>query len=145
GESTHGTSEFYEWRFAISRELVDKHGFKFIAVEGDWPPCQKVHELIQKFDEGSTYDALASFDRWPTWMWANSEMVELVEWMRTQHMGFHGLDVYSLFESIDLVLEHLKSMDPVLYQRALQYYACFEPFQRDEKRYAMSLVHLPEG
>src|SRR5687768_4697967 len=93
GEASHGTKEFYEWRDMISRELVEHHGFKFIAVEGDWPPCQKVHELVQKFDEGSSYEALANFTRWPTWMWANAEMVEVVEWMRTQHMGFHGLDV----------------------------------------------------
>ena len=44
GESSHGTAEFYEWRKIISLELLRNHGFDFVAVEGDWPPCEKVNQ-----------------------------------------------------------------------------------------------------
>lgn len=145
GEASHGTQEYYEWRYLISRELIENHGFHFISVEGDWPPCQKVNEFIHQYDTSQAYEILASFDRWPTWMWANTEVVELVEWMKGQNIGFHGLDVYSFFDSIHEVLHKLKSVDPHLARRAVKYYSCFDSFQGDEKNYARSLFHLPEG
>ncbi|MGB5228131.1 MAG: erythromycin esterase family protein, partial [Eudoraea sp.] len=37
GEASHGTHEYYTWRTAISKRLIEEHGFNFIAVEGDWP------------------------------------------------------------------------------------------------------------
>lgn len=145
GEASHGTKEFYEWRAAITKELVEHHGFSFVAVEGDWPACQKVQEYIHEFDAGSAYDVLMSFSRWPTWMWANAEMVELLEWMRTQRMGFHGLDVYSFFESMDEVVKILEAIDPNLASRARKFYSCFAPYDRDEKTYVHSLYKLTEG
>ena len=35
GEATHGTSEFYRARAAITRTLIEKHGFSIVAVEAD--------------------------------------------------------------------------------------------------------------
>ena len=32
GEATHGTSEFYRARAAISRRLIEHHGFSIVAV-----------------------------------------------------------------------------------------------------------------
>src|SRR4051795_10450441 len=37
GEASHGTSEFYRARAAITRRLVEAHGFTIVAVEADWP------------------------------------------------------------------------------------------------------------
>jgi hypothetical protein len=37
GEASHGTSEFYRARAAISRRLIERHGFNIVAVEADWP------------------------------------------------------------------------------------------------------------
>ena len=86
GESTHGTKEFYEWRKIISQELIEKHGFSFIAVEGDWPPCQKINRFISHDHGGengrSARDVLSGFSRWPTWLWANVEMIDFVDWLK---------------------------------------------------------------
>src|SRR5216110_53662 len=35
GEASHGTSEVYRARAAISRHLIERHGFNIVAVEGD--------------------------------------------------------------------------------------------------------------
>src|SRR5687768_5708628 len=86
GEASHGTHEYYSWRAAISRRLIEERGFSFIAVEGDWPDCYRVNRYLHgDADAGeSAHDVLHAFERWPTWMWANEEIVELAEWLR-QH------------------------------------------------------------
>lgn len=145
GESTHGTQEFYNIRRAISERLIQEHGFKFIAVEGDWPDCQKLNDYI-RFDKGSSaQQIMKEFHRWPTWMWANDETSTLIEWMKNYRTGFYGLDVYSLFESMDLVIDFAKKVDPELAAAVQERYACFDPFERDEKSYAQHLVKFPEG
>lgn len=85
GESSHGTSEFYTWRAEISKHLITEKGFSFIAVEGDWPDCYKVNRYVKGLKNSglSAYEMLNSFSRWPTWMWANKEVVDLIEWLRT--------------------------------------------------------------
>ena len=155
GESTHGTKEFYKWRKAISQELITHHGFKFIAVEGDWPPCQKINHFIQgnhgPAELRNAHDVLSRFSRWPTWMWANDEMLEFVDWLRDWNaqqatkLGFHGLDMYSFYESSDEVLLHLKKIDPELASDAAKHYACLGSYQHDEKAYARSLFKAHEG
>jgi protein-L-isoaspartate(D-aspartate) O-methyltransferase len=37
GEASHGTSEFYRIRAAITKALIEQKGFDFVAVEADWP------------------------------------------------------------------------------------------------------------
>lgn len=163
GEASHGTQEFYEWRRLISQKLIADHGFSFIGVEGDWPPTQRVNHFIGAETESDSHpeakqdesgrDVLRSFKRWPTWMWANTEVVELVEWLRawnksvsgSKRVGFHGLDVYSLFESIEATVIELERVDPVLAQNARLRYQCFDPFVDDEKEYARSLMSHPQG
>ena len=155
GESTHGTSEFYKWRLEISRELIENHGFNFIAVEGDWPSCQSVnHFVLNNSDHTDPISALQSFSRWPTWMWANYEMLNLMEWLsefnqnsfsEEDKIGFYGLDVYSLYDSISEVGNLLEKINPVLAAKVMNYYSCFEPYFRNEKAYARSLYKYPEG
>src|SRR2546426_8143286 len=84
GEASHGTSEFYTWRTEISKRLIEAKGFSFIAVEGDWPDCYRVNRYLRGMDDGghSSADVLHAFERWPTWMWANREVVELCDWLR---------------------------------------------------------------
>src|SRR3954470_2845686 len=79
GEASHGTHEYYTWRAALSERLIEEHGFSFIAVEGDWPDCYQVNRFVKAYPDGGTHarDALDAFERWPTWMWANEEIVEL--------------------------------------------------------------------
>lgn len=146
GESSHGTSEYYQWRKQISLELIQNHGFSFIAVEGDWPPCQKACRFIESAG-GNALDVLMAFDRWPTWMWANTEVAELLNELKNvgKSTGFHGLDVYSLVDSIDETVKCLHKVNPALANKAFELYSCFDPFRHDEKEYARSLIQFPEG
>jgi putative phosphoribosyl transferase len=153
GEASHGTKEFYYWRRLISQELIEKHGFQFIAVEGDWPPCQKVNQFVRSSEGGTASHVLKSFNRWPTWMWANREVHDLIQWMHDRNQklpeekktGFYGLDVYSLFESIEEVIQQVQRIDSDLAKRIQDYYACFDPFDRDERDYVRALMRFPEG
>ena len=102
GEASHGTAEFYTWRAALSRRLILEKGFSFIAVEGDWPDCYRLNQFVQgrPTSDGSAREVLRAFERWPTWMWANEEVVVLAEWLRQHNkgrpehrrVGFYGLD-----------------------------------------------------
>jgi erythromycin esterase len=151
GEASHGTAEFYEWRKIISLELLRHYDFDFIAVEGDWPPCQKVNDYLHNNKIQNPFEVLMSFNRWPTWMWANREVAELISEIKSLNMnlnksiGFYGLDVYSLMESIDEVIKSVTKIDQNLAQEVQKRYACFEPFRHDEKEYARSLFNMPEG
>jgi erythromycin esterase len=142
GEASHGTHEYYTWRTHISKRLIAEKGFNFIAVEGDWPDCYRLNRYIKGYDEGGTEakTVLEAFNRWPTWMWANWEVVALAEWMRkhnkdlpaNRRVGFYGLDVYSLWESMDAVIKYLEKNDPLALKSAQQVLKCFEPFDRNE-------------
>lgn len=153
GEASHGTSEFYTWRDRISRRLIAEKGFRFIAVEGDWPDCYTVNLYAKAWaDVGAdARDVLHAFSRWPTWMWANEEVVQLAEWLRAfnhglpdeQKVGFYGLDVYSLWESIDVVTRYLERVDPALAERARRSYGCFDPFEEDVQEYAWTTAMVP--
>lgn len=151
GEATHGTSEYYEWRSKISMELIQKHGFQFIAVEGDWPPCQRVNDYLTGKTQKNAVEALLAFDRWPTWMWANREVAEFISELKSYNdhskrpVSFHGLDVYSLIDSIDETIKLLLKIDPSLATKAKSMYSCLEPYRNDEKEYARSLFQVPEG
>lgn len=146
GESSHGTEEFYSIRRYISENLMKHYGFKFIAVEGDWPACQKLNQYIQgNTRERSATEIMHKFERWPTWMWANHETARLIETMKKLKTEFYGLDVYSLFESIDSVNEWAKKNRPELAGILQERYACFDPFSRDEKAYARYLIQFPDG
>lgn len=145
GEATHGTEEFYQLRSQISKRLIKDHGFKFIAVEGDWPDAYRLNKYIQSGQGGNAKSVLMHNHRWPTWMWANEEIVKLSEWMRVNNAGFYGLDVYSLFESIDEVVSYMKKSEPALFQEISRRYACFDPFEGDEISYARSLLKYPAG
>ncbi len=122
GEASHGTSEFYRWRTELSKRLIADKGFSFISVEGDWPDCYKVNKYVKGNTKSykTANEVLHSFNRWPTWMWANKEMIELVEWMKNfnesiidntdSKVGFYGLDLYSLWESMEEIICYLKKV-----------------------------------
>jgi erythromycin esterase len=148
GEASHGTHEFYVWRALLTRRLIEEHGFSFVAVEGDWPDCERVDRSVRGA-EGAPADpreALAEFDRWPTWMWANEEVVDFCRWLRGYNdaqdprarVGFHGLDVYSLWQSLRDILTYLGEHDPEQVPAALAAYRCFEPYDEDPNAYAWS-------
>ena len=122
GEASHGTADYYTWRAALSRRLIVEKGFSFIAVEGDWPDCYRVNRYVKHRDgvDPTARDVLHAFERWPTWMWANEEVVALAEWLRRhndrkpegERVGFYGLDVYSLWDSLYQVMTYLRKENP---------------------------------
>jgi erythromycin esterase len=146
GEASHGTHEYYTWRTAISKRLIQEKGFDFIAVEGDWPDCYRLNRYIKGYDDADKKpeELLRDFRRWPTWMWANWEVAALIGWMKTYNadvesgrkIGFYGLDVYSLWESMDVITGYLERTDPIAAVMAKRAMWCFEPFERDEYKYA---------
>jgi erythromycin esterase-like protein len=155
GEASHGTHEYYTWRDALSRRLIAEKGFSFIAVEGDWPACYHVNRYVRGYPDagGSARDALTAFERWPTWMWANEEIVELAEWLRQYNsplgegrkVGFYGLDVYSLWESLYQIIGYLRRTDGAAFQGALRAFRCFEPYGEDEQEYGWATRLVPES
>jgi erythromycin esterase-like protein len=155
GEASHGTHDFYTWRAHITRRLIQEKGFQFIAVEGDWPDCYRLNRFIKGLDEKdkSAFKVLQAFNRWPTWMWANWEMVALADWLYefnkskplNKRAGFYGLDVYSLWESMESIIRYLEKTDPAALTTALEAFRCFEPYQKEEGRgYARASQFVPE-
>jgi erythromycin esterase-like protein len=148
GEASHGTAEFYNWRAAITRRLIAEKGFTLVAVEGDWPDAYELNRYVRgtAYGGNSAPEVLQNFNRWPTWMWANEEIAALADWMKNYNAGqgaaapagFYGLDVYSLWESLERVMEYLDTVDPAAAASARQAYACFSAYNRDEQAYAQA-------
>ena len=141
GEATHGTSEFYRMRSRITRELVEKKGYAFVAIEGDWPDAARIDHYVRH--AGYPPSEWTAFARFPTWMWRNQEVAEFVDWLR-EHNGrlsaeariaFHGLDLYSLYNSIRAVLLYLDDVDPRAARLARHRYGCLTPWQSDPATY----------
>lgn len=155
GEASHGTSEFYLWRTYLTQRLIKEKGFSLIGVEGDWPDCYRVNRYIKGYEGAgeSARDVLHAFSRWPTWMWANWEIVSLAEWLRKHNdtqpaqkkVGFYGLDVYSLWESIDALVGYLDKIDPTAAEHARDAYKCFEPYRSDAQEYAWAAAFAPQS
>ena len=147
GEATHGTAEFYDMRARISKELIQQKGFNFIAVEADWPDAAQIDHFVRGTRLEPTEEA--TFSRFPTWMWANTQVLELAKWLRDYNrrfatpdeaVGFYGLDLYSLYSSIDSVINYLDEVDAEAAAVARRRYGCLTPWQKDPATYgAMAL------
>jgi erythromycin esterase-like protein len=153
GEASHGTHEYYSWRAALTRRLIEECGFRFVAVEGDWPDCYRVNRSV-RLRAGAhedPRDALDAFARWPTWMWANDDVVDFCRWLRAfnaarpeeERAGFYGIDVYSLWDSMYGLVEWLREHEPEHVETAAQALRCFEPFGEDGAEYAFASRFAP--
>lgn len=146
GEATHGSSEFYRARAAITRRLIEHHGFTVVAVEADWPDAVRIDSYVR--NNAPRPRPGESFVRFPTWMWRNIEVLEFADWLRNYNDGkpkerqasFHGLDVYSLSESLHAVLNYLDRVDPEAADRARQRYGCLTPWHDEPARYGQAVV-----
>jgi erythromycin esterase-like protein len=150
GEATHGTQEFYRARATLTRRLISEHGFAAVAVEADWPDALRLNAFIQgESDDAQPEDAFGNFERFPRWMWRNTEVVELVRWLRAHNdtqprerkAGFYGLDLYSLHASMREVVAYLESVDPAAAQRARERYACFDRYGPDPQSYGHATAY----
>ncbi len=146
GEASHGPAEFYQWRAAITRRLIQEKGFTLVTVEGDWPDAYALNQFVHgKGSAKRGADVVQAFNRWPTWMWANTEIAQLADWMRTYNAqnsrkaSFYGLDVYSLWESLEQ-LTSLQSTDPQTAALARQALQCFDGYRGDEQAYASATL-----
>jgi erythromycin esterase-like protein len=144
GEASHGTHEFYRERARITRRLIEEKGFTAVAVEADWPDAWRVNRFVRGVSDDSTaHEALDGFERFPRWMWRNRDVLGFVAWLRDWNdratldrtCGFYGLDLYSLFRSIEAVIEYLERVDPDAAARARFRYSCFEHFGEDTQAY----------
>jgi erythromycin esterase-like protein len=144
GEASHGTHEFYAERAALTQRAGRDHGFNAVVVEADWPDAWRVNRYIRGYsDDANAEAALSGFERFPTWMWRNTEMRDFVEWLRehnrgrpaSRQVGFYGMDLYSLYASIRFVLQYLDQVDPDAAQRARSRYACFDHYGEDSQAY----------
>lgn len=148
GEATHGTSEFYRLRAAITSALVEQKSFQFVAVEADWPDAYRIHDFVTHRQREEPYDWEA-FARFPTWMWRNQEVLDFIHRLRDfnleqrspqQRVGFYGLDLYSLFTSIDRVLNYLDGVDPAAAAIARSRYGCLSPWESDPASYGRAAL-----
>ena len=118
GEASHGTSEFYRARAAITRRLIEQYGFTIVAVEADWPDAAAIDRYVRH----SPHQPMGStpFTRFPTWMWRNTDVDAFIGFLRdhnttrspAEKVGFYGLDLYNMTASIAAVLAYLDRVDP---------------------------------
>jgi len=149
GEASHGTSEFYRARAAISRHLVEHHGFTIIAVEADWPDAAAIDRHVRQ----RPHQPMSStpFSRFPTWMWRNTDVDAFIGLLRAhnstksehERAGFYGLDLYNMTASIAAVLAYLDSVDPQAAAAAREHYACLSPWSGEPAAYGQA--SLTEG
>ncbi|MFL6759285.1 erythromycin esterase family protein [Sphingomonas sp.] len=141
GEASHGTSEFYRARAAISRRLIERHGFNIVAVEGDWPDAATLDRYVRHRPPRA--GELRAFERFPTWMWRNREVDGFIRWMRRhneggqyeQMCGLYGLDLYNLSASMRAVVDFLEEQDPELARLASRRYGCLDPWADNPAAY----------
>ena len=141
GEATHGTSEFYRMRARITQALIERKGFGMVAVEADWPDAGRIDHYVRHRDTPPA--EWKAFTRFPEWMWRNREVEAFVEWLHRhnvsrpyqQRVSFHGLDLYSLYTSINAVLRYLDDVDPEAARIARSRYACLTPWEADPATY----------
>ncbi|MCH8686043.1 erythromycin esterase family protein [Pedomonas mirosovicensis] len=146
GEATHGTSEFYRARAAITRHLIENHGFNIVAVEADWPDAARIDDFVRHCARAPTLRH--AFTRFPTWMWRNAEVDDFIRWLHCHNAGlpeqerveFRGLDVYSLSASIEAVLEYLEANDAEGAREARRRYGCLNPWQEEPERYGHAVM-----
>ncbi|MDX1667295.1 MAG: erythromycin esterase family protein, partial [Saprospiraceae bacterium] len=155
GEASHGTHEYYTWRARISRRLIEEKGFNFIGVEGDWPDAYRLNRYVKGYTNAgdSARKVLSKIERWPTWMWANWETAALGEWLKehnqslppNRRVGFYGLDVYSLWESMKAIIDYLEEEDPAAAVTARQALSCFEPYGEEGQHYGLAARMAPRS
>jgi erythromycin esterase-like protein/predicted phosphoribosyltransferase len=148
GEGSHGTHEFYDARARMTRWLIEDKGFAAVAIEGDWPDAHRVDRHVRgRGRDATAEEALRGFERFPTWMWRNSVVVEFVRWLRAHNdqvaderlkAGFYGLDLYSLYRSIEEIIAYLERVDPEAAIRAQERYACFEHYRNEAQEYGFA-------
>jgi len=146
GEASHGTSEFYRARAAITRRLIEEHGFSIVAVEADWPDAAAVDRDVRLKPHPPMKPA--PFQRFPTWMWRNAEFDTFTRYLQTHNsakdpdkrVAFYGLDLYNMNASIAAVLAYLDRVDTAAAAVARSRYACLMAWSHDPVAYGRAAL-----
>jgi len=149
GEASHGSLEFYRARAEITKRLLTEQGFDAVAVEADWPDAYAINRYVCALRTNATAKgALDHFERFPTWMWANQEVLHFIKWLRafnsmdqeeTRNVGFYGLDLYSMSRSIHAVIAYLQKVDPKSAEQARKRYGCLNYFLDNPQSYGYAM------
>ncbi len=117
GSSAEGTHECHRWRTALSRELIEDYGFRWIGVDCDWLDGWRINQWLcgHEHQDLDAAEILAAIDMWPATIWANEEMAEFLDWLHhrnrsrrsVERVGVHGLDRFSLWQSLRRVSDWL--------------------------------------
>jgi erythromycin esterase-like protein/predicted phosphoribosyltransferase len=147
GEASHGTHEFYRERAEITKRLIVEKGFNAVAVEADWPDAYRVNRFVRSEPgDNESVESLAGFERFPSWMWRNADVLEFIGWLRNHNenvhsmdrqVGFYGLDLYCLHKSISEVVAYLEHRDPVEAAKAKALYGCMDRYGKDPQNYGI--------
>ena len=150
GEASHGSHEFYRERARITQRLIDERGFTAVAVEADWPDAYRVNRYVHgRSPDTTAREALRGFERFPAWMWRNTDVVRFVEWLRARNdehrdqrtkAGFYGLDLYSLRTSMAAVVAYLDGVDPAAAAVARERYGCFDHVRGEGPEYGHAVA-----
>jgi erythromycin esterase len=150
GEASHGTHEYYYWRAAVTKRLIAEKGFRFIAVEGDWASIYRLNQYVKGLDNAmsSAEEVLQSFNRWPEWMWANTDILKLAEWLRNynfalpaeERVGFYGIDVYGQWEAMEDLLAYSREFLSEQHDEIEKKLYCFALPGMDEWQYAREVA-----
>ncbi|KAI0457331.1 hypothetical protein F5B21DRAFT_91235 [Xylaria acuta] len=156
GDGSHGTSEFYRARAAITKRLISEHGFNTVCLECDWPDARAIDRYTRSHPQRTApsepeAQSTRIFDHFPRWMWRNTETQDFVDWLRECNAGlpmhkrvsFNGLDVYSMGASMKAVVAYLARVDPVLAKIARRRYGCLEPWIDDPAEYGRATYGSP--
>ena len=108
---------------------------------GDWSDAARVDHYVRHL--GYPPSEWTAFARFPVWMWRNNEVGAFIDWLRQHNaplkgasrVAFHGLDLYSLYDSIRAVLKYLDQVDPHSARVARERYGCLTPWQSDQLRH----------
>lgn len=146
GEASHGTAEFYRARAAITRHLIESHGFSAVALEADWPDAAYIDRYVRLRRRGPLPEP--AFSRFPTWMWRNTEVHDFIAWLREynsglpyqERTGIYGLDLYSLYASTQAVTTYLDRVDEDAAKVARQRYGCLSPWIKDPAKYGLTAL-----
>jgi erythromycin esterase-like protein len=148
GEATHGTHEFYRMRADITRRFIAEHGYEAVVVEADWPDTYRLNRYVRAEGDAIAFDAFADFQRFPKWMWRNRDVLDFVTWLREHNtriteghdagrkVGIYGMDLYSLYRSIDAVTHYLDGVDADQALMARQLYTALDHV-RDPQDYGL--------
>lgn len=149
GEATHGTHEFYRARAQITKRLLSERGFAGVCIEGDWPDAYRVNRYVRGAgDDLEAVESLGGFGRFPAWMWRNAEVLDFIAWLREYNdglngsgpkAGLYGLDLYSMYASIDAVIRYLDRIDPQAAELARERYDCLAPYEHRTENYAYAI------